>query len=367
MLKIYILNVDHGDSIIIEHEDNGSKVYGVIDSNIPEGENTPPALIKLQQLNAKNLSFVALTHPHKDHYLGLPEIIESFPVENFYSFPLGSLNPANLEKIKGIYRKLIENTDSSYLKRLSFQFVRLLWLVKNRIGLDNWESPIGCDSIIYPQGFSDVDIRIILPHPKEKGFYFQMIENNDVNIATSQNLNKLSLAFLINYKGVQVILGGDGTRSSWISNKQTLIKGNKKLNGDIVKLPHHGSKHDCSKDIFDYIFNQTAERKIACISANGRSHPDSDIFNYIESNNIFPYCTNLAELCRANIRQLSYSDNIDPVLNRSINLYEEYGGSAVQPCQGDITISIADDGDIDITTEYQNACIFRGGYDFLLA
>ena len=192
MLKIYILNVDHGDSIIIEHEDNGSKVYGVIDSNIPEGENTPPALIKLQQLNAKNLSFVALTHPHKDHYLGLPEIIESFPVENFYSFPLGSLNPANLEKIKGIYRKLIENTDSSYLKRLSFQFVRLLWLVKNRIGLDNWESPIGCDSIIYPQGFSDVDIRIILPHPKEKGFYFQMIENNDVNIATSQNLNKFT-------------------------------------------------------------------------------------------------------------------------------------------------------------------------------
>ena len=367
MLNIYILNVDHGDSIIIEQEKNGSKAYGVIDSNIPEGSDPPPALKKLQQLNVDKLSFVALTHPHRDHFLGLPEIIDSLPVENFYSFPIGGLNPENLKKIQKIYRNIIENTDSDYLKKLSYQFVRLLWLVKNKIGLNSWECPVGCDSIIYPQGFSDVDFRVILPHPKEKGFYFQMIEKGDVNISTSQNLNNLSLAFSIKYKGFEIILGGDGTRANWNSNKMTLARGNKKLNGDIVKLPHHGSRIDCSDDVFEYIFNNSSKTKIACVSANGRSHPDSAIFKYIQDNNILPYCTNLAELCRANIKQLSYSDDIDPALNRLINLYEDHMGSAIQPCQGDIMISIADESDVNITTEYQNACIFRGSYDFLIA
>jgi metal-dependent hydrolase (beta-lactamase superfamily II) len=65
MLKVHVLNVEHGDSIIVEF--NGS--FGLIDSN--RCGQRIPALEKLQALGAERLRFVALTHPHHDHYRGI--------------------------------------------------------------------------------------------------------------------------------------------------------------------------------------------------------------------------------------------------------------------------------------------------------
>lgn len=80
MLRIHVLNVGHGDSIVLEHEDNGARSFGVIDSNGVLGQD-PPALVKLRALGAKRLSFVALTHPHADHFVGLHRILKEFDGE----------------------------------------------------------------------------------------------------------------------------------------------------------------------------------------------------------------------------------------------------------------------------------------------
>jgi hypothetical protein len=39
----------------------------------------------------------------------------------------------------------------------------------------------------------------------------------------------------------------------------------------------------------------------------------------------------------------------------------------VQVCQGDVTVTIMDDGRLEVTPEFANACGFRGDYDDLLA
>ena len=136
MLSIYFLNVKHGDSIVIKYDGPDGPVFGVIDSNTSVSKD-PPALIKLKELNAQKLSFVALTHPDADHYTGLPLIIEAYKnkIEHFYSFPLNHHIQGRLEKIASIYRKINNSTDSPKIQKDTTEFVKTLvnvscyWLI----------------------------------------------------------------------------------------------------------------------------------------------------------------------------------------------------------------------------------------------
>jgi glyoxylase-like metal-dependent hydrolase (beta-lactamase superfamily II) len=68
MLTFHILNVLHGLSVVVEYKSEHDSFYGVIDSNSGAGE-TPKALVKLRELGATSLSFLCLTHPHRDHFI----------------------------------------------------------------------------------------------------------------------------------------------------------------------------------------------------------------------------------------------------------------------------------------------------------
>jgi beta-lactamase superfamily II metal-dependent hydrolase len=367
LLRIHILNVDHGDSIILEYESLAGKVFGLIDSNVPNNVTSPPALTKLQALGATRLSFVALTHPHFDHYHGLLDVLEYYDgkVDNFISYPLGKDFAERRKKLQATYKKVVKNTDSDYLKNASIEFFKLLKHVKESIKIANWEEYNGPENSLLAKGFNGVEMKVILPHPKAKGDYFELLDSEDEDVVNSPDLNKLSLAFNIRYAGIDIVLGGDGTGSSWNFHKNVFARAEQTLNGDFVKLPHHGSKKDCNEKVLRYLFRDKKEGKIAFISANGRSHPDEEVILNIEKHGILPYCTNLTDICRANIKKINFSDKLNPELNSVINWFENYNGEAVQPCQGNIELTITDDGAFNIKTEFDHPCIFRGDYDFL--
>src|SRR5438552_17388905 len=92
MLTFHNLNVEHGLSDVIEYHSDGERAYAVVDSNTRAAE-TPKALTKLRQLGAETLSFIGLTHPHRDHFSGLFPIIQAFRgrIGSFYSFAMGDL------------------------------------------------------------------------------------------------------------------------------------------------------------------------------------------------------------------------------------------------------------------------------------
>ncbi len=73
-LLIHILNVGHGDNIIIEFpaDDTGNRIYGVVDCFLYD--KTRLYLDKLTG-NFSNypLEFVCATHPHSDHILSSSE------------------------------------------------------------------------------------------------------------------------------------------------------------------------------------------------------------------------------------------------------------------------------------------------------
>jgi metal-dependent hydrolase (beta-lactamase superfamily II) len=100
LLNIHILNVGHGDSIVLEFISHSGRAFGVIDSNTYTN-NPPRALAKLKELDAEQISFLCITHPHWDHYRGIYSIMREYRgrIGEFYTFPLGHLRPEYIKKL----------------------------------------------------------------------------------------------------------------------------------------------------------------------------------------------------------------------------------------------------------------------------
>jgi beta-lactamase superfamily II metal-dependent hydrolase len=363
LLKVYILNVKHGDSIVIQYTNDDKNYFGVIDSNI-SGTDEPPALLKLIELGAERLSFVALTHPHRDHYLGLPRILEYFnnKIDHLYTFPIGSYLPGRLKKLGKIYQKVHDSVDSPTLKMDTTEFVKFLVLAKRNIGMDKWEEPTGHYSPIAPTGFAGVELKVLLPLSKVKGYYFQLIEQESLEAVKPRDENALSLAMSVKYADCEIILGGDCSSESWMEHKIFCKRGAINVNGNIVKLPHHGSKHECSEATLKHVFTESKEG-IACISANGISHPHSETLELLSNENISPYCTNFARICGNKLAVLDIDRDLIPTLRRYlISMRSRPNESIIQPCQGDIELSISKTG-VNISTEFNHPCPRRGEYE----
>ena len=214
-------------------------------------------------------------------------------------------------------------------------------------------------SDLAPPGFADVDIHTILPPSRVIGNYIERIQRGDMSVLGRPDDNEISLAFEFSYKGKCIILGGDGTISNWQTRRRFEEHRQKTLDGHAVNLPHHGSKYDCSPEVLAQLFSMDGER-YGVTSANGISHPDVGVIEWLEKNSIKPYCTNLIPSCGANAQRLLILPNIEPQLARWIR--EVATTVEVQACQGDIKICIEDSGNITVTPEYDHLCAYRGDY-----
>jgi hypothetical protein len=165
------------------------------------------------------------------------------------------------------------------------------------------------------------------------------------------------LAFRFSYKGKTLIFGGDVPAGNWELRRRYESNSKTALSGDVVNLPHHGSRIDCEKAVLVQVF-AAAGRRIGVTSANGLSHPDLDVIRWLSSNKIEPYCTNLIPACGANAQQLLTLPGIDPGLARWIREVSANTGQ-VQTCQGDIVVRIDENGELEVVPEHANHCGFR--------
>lgn len=89
-LEIFVLGGRLGESIVIQ---TPGGAIGVVDSYAfrPQDPRTNPTLDKLAELNAKQLRFVAITHPHMDHFRGLLSVFQKYKghIEYFWRPPFG--------------------------------------------------------------------------------------------------------------------------------------------------------------------------------------------------------------------------------------------------------------------------------------
>ncbi|MBC8739222.1 hypothetical protein F6X40_20955 [Paraburkholderia sp. UCT31] len=364
MLDVYILNVGHGDSIVLHYCEGGTSAFAVVDSNAKSGE-TPRALTKLRELGATELSFVAVTHPHADHYLGLLQVLTAYEghIANFYSFPVDRDSP-RLNRFVAQYVAAAKKTDSKTVRATVKEFVQI---IKHFASVkDAWHTPTGNLSRLVADGFGHAMVEQILPPSRVKGQFYQEIDSGILKIESPQP-NELSLALRIQYRGHSLVLGADGTRSNWNFQRKQWQRMGVELAATSAKIPHHGSAVDSGPDVCDALYGEgtKADTRFAVISADGLSHPSDDVIDDLVKRGIRPYCTNLAKRCGAKHGSLPDVPGVDGALARFIASTAVLDAEKTQPCQGDICISIADDGSVSVTTEYAHLCPFRGDYDFL--
>lgn len=366
MLRIHILDVGHGDSIVLEFRStSGSKSFAVIDSNCSP-DSTPRALDLLQSLGATRLSFVAITHPHADHYMGMRAILEHFSgnIDSLYTFPIRH-EREDIKRLVSAYKSHAESTDDKDQQKRSLELAYIL--LRARSAATDWEDPTGTKTSITASGFGDVKISTLLPPAKVKGEFFEKILAGKFEPEKPQ-LNDLSMAFLVEYAGQQIILAGDGTYSNWMYQAKRWKMGGQECSSVAVKVPHHGSKYDCNSAVLNVLFGDEHHQHadaVACISANGKTHPAPEVLDEIVRRGIRPYCTNLARRCGANRRNLVTASQTDPVLLRLLNSASVDTDSSSQSCQGDIILELSIGQPLKVTTQHANLCPLRGDFDFL--
>lgn len=369
MLTFRFLNVDHGASVLIEFEHAGSRFFGLIDSNCNFG-SVPKALSYLRNLNANGLSFLALTHPHNDHFSGLYTIMVEFrgKIKEFYSFPLGNFieNAPRRAKLKKQLSSLFARTDSESLRHARLELLQILrWAQENHnAGLTIWQECDGELNTLAPEGFAGVEFSTILPPKSAKAHWLEKIDKGELDRPGAVNENDLSIALSLKYCGIEVIVGGDGTKVNWESKRRFEIRRGAAFGAPIVNLPHHGSRLDCDSDVLEFLFCKNGDR-FGISSADGNSHPAPETINWLSDHGIAPYCTNLISLCGANVMNLPVSPGLNRELARWI---QEVSNKAhrIQVCQGDITLTISDRGAVTIGTETGVPCGFRGEYSKIL-
>jgi beta-lactamase superfamily II metal-dependent hydrolase len=357
MLSFHVLNVGHGSSTVVEFRAENGIVFGLIDSAANSGES-PKALRKLQELGATNLSFICLTHPHSDHFRGLYDVIRTFDpqIGSFYTGPMGDLlnNQGRLKRYGLQLEKLRQRTDGTKQTIALLEFMQLLmWASSGRC---DWTECAGEENRLGPDGFNGVEVWTLVPPRAVKGDIIGWIERGDPRVFGHEDLNDLSLAVLFKYAGVQVLVGGDATAKNWKARRK-FEANTAPLDCKAVVIPHHGSRGDNPDDVLTQIFSNNGER-FGINTANGHSHPSIEVIEWMEANTIEPYCTNLIPSCGAKIIALQPFPDLDPAL-ASILRQSVLDPMLVQPCQGDITITITPAGDLSIAPQFNAICGFR--------
>lgn len=358
-VNIHCLNVGAGDSIVIEFESEINH-YVVIDSCLIKKNKLliNPAYELLKSKNIKNISTLIITHLHADHYNGVEQLLNNFSISKIVVPPfLTSPSKIYRKKIIDSYTKKIEDlfeicSDDDIIQFGKSLTYLLHYLIKNENDL---EEVSGKESILRFPGVN-IEAKVLLPLKKIKGRLQHLIDKGDYDLNNFPEMNDSSIAVKFDCFGYNILLAGDSTKSQWNEHKRFMRRdGIDNMGINILKAPHHGSKHDNDKELYQYLLTESDTKKYLIISANGMQHPDKEIFRLIDEFNLKPYCTNFSANCLPpSVIPFKSMPNIPDKMRSHLRHYVE---GTPHPCQGDIQLTFSRSG-ISINNSTGVPCVY---------
>jgi beta-lactamase superfamily II metal-dependent hydrolase len=368
MLSLHFLNVGRGDCTIIELKTHDVHAFGLVDCNRTITRHSP-AKDKLIQLGAKKLAFVCVTHPDSDHYTGILDVLEYFEVEQFITYPiLNSLSSKSLfKKLLIQYKEFAKGQDNSQISKSIVELIKiLLHAEKNFLKQGNWNEVTGYYNEQAIAGFPGIGFFGVMPPAAVKGRFSQAL--NQGQVGATFNNNDLSAGLLVQYAGQQILLAADVPGANWDTYKKIQRRLSSKIQSSICKIPHHGSKHDCNDSFVELVFgkNENSSTKLGIISANGTTHPHKEAFQKLHNSGVVTMCTNMAPFHFNAAHRLITDNQLSPEFLSTLNLYAEPASrQSSQPCRGDITVTIDQNGHINTTSQYDPLCACSALFDKL--
>jgi competence protein ComEC len=240
-LEFIACDVGQGDAILIQKGYTQVLVDGGPDNKVLEclTENMP--------FWDRKIEMIVNTHPEKDHFTGLLEVVSRYKVDGFLTTNL--YNPSS--GFKAFYNKVKEEDilvftpfKGNKIKLEDFEF-QVLWPEKNSLQAGIWDK--------------EVDKKVL-------GEF----------TAKEINFNDFSLVLHLRYKDFDAVLTGD----IGIAQEKKIIKEFDFSDIEVLKIAHHGSKYSSSKE-----FLQAVDPKVAviCVGKNPWGHPRQEVLDLLKS------------------------------------------------------------------------------------
>jgi len=282
---IHVLNVGHGDSIILELPDNN---WGLVDCFKTNAGIEPPALTFLKKRQVDRLTFVCLTHPHHDHYHGMLEILEYFSSEGrgIEYFLDSGISDRRLQ----YYIKEFGKKEYNEYKEL-----RLLYdFVQEKITKDRTIKYLIAGEKTLCLDLGLIKINSYAPISSDILRYFEKW-GEDKTI----DENLLSVVLVITFRDTNIILGADTISWEEILNawSEDCQNTGRQPKFNLVKVSHHGSESGNHEGLWDSF--TLRGQSVAVISTGCRyDSPHPKTVKSIISREVKLYSTNFRDFSK---------------------------------------------------------------------
>lgn len=251
-LDVYVIGSGVGESIVLGLP--GGK-WGVVDCFASSQAN--PTVQLLERCGAAEIEFLCLTHPHHDHYYGMSQVLERFPVRSFCAPAI--IDPRTLRWLLKASKMDALRSGDDGLKEEMQEFERILRLVKTqekRRGIRVTRMPCTSQTKVFPFRVEDanapVSILAIAPAGNQIDNYQSKLAkcfdgNRLLDTNPKIDHNQISIALLLVFGQTRIVLGGDVERAAW---SDALAVFTESISAQLVKVSHHGSRNGHSTDLW---------------------------------------------------------------------------------------------------------------------
>ncbi len=238
-MVVHFIDVGQGDAIAIKLPNDEIML---IDSGTKDSQNYLVEYLKANVLMTNNdlvVDYLFLSHPDIDHSGGMSAVFGEFEVKNFYRPNIASKN----ESLNGFALK----TDTE-------EYAEVIALSK----LEN-----DLNTFVLNQEFEFYIGKVLV----------QIFSPLDVYDTT----NEMSSVIKLTYCNKSFLFTGDIGGNS---EEDMLITHKERLNCDVLKVAHHGSKGSTSEEFVNIV---TPEYAVICVGENSYGHPHFTVVSRLKN------------------------------------------------------------------------------------
>jgi beta-lactamase superfamily II metal-dependent hydrolase len=281
---IHFKNVDQGDSIIIEWLEAGVLHIGIIDCAISKDkENHVLAHLKAIEVPYK-LHFIILTHPHKDHYTGVLELLDYLETEKIITTFFCHTYYYHLK-----LRDKLPREKAAFLTKFKEVATRM-----EGAELFGQTIPIGSATKILLSA-SGLQLHCVSPSNQELGWYQDKVraEADNGEKKSSEEANLLSAIIKIESKDFYALFTSDADIRSFERLYKIAAKaaGSEKI--AMGQVPHHGSEKNYHEKFWHLLAHKANTPAVISVGANDYAHPSGSVLKSLDEAGYKVHCTNI--------------------------------------------------------------------------
>ncbi|MBT8265387.1 MAG: hypothetical protein KJP20_02490, partial [Bacteroidia bacterium] len=274
MVNITFKNVGQGDSILLEWEEDGRDKIGIIDCN-QVNASINPVLDYIIKSKITEIEFILMSHPHKDHYSGLYDLIDHCDKNQVKIHRFLHTGRSSIDYWLAASRGITQQKKIIKLYELLIAMRKAGKLEMNDVDDNPWISKS------LPNGFK---LEFLAPSANELDNYTRGVKFpfDEEGSTSKPNGNWLSTIIKIYNENTSVLLTSDV--DSKVLKRLNKRKGRLKEQKSILaQIPHHGSDKNMDNSFWSGLRRYNETFAVISVGDNSYGHPSKSVVDFFNN------------------------------------------------------------------------------------